>query len=735
MKCDPGYYCISGAVTSQETTSGKGMVCPIGHFCEAGTSHEMRCPDGQIQTNPGYGTCDPCPAGSLCYYEKDSILPTGTVSTCELTHYCPGGAGRIGIICPLGTKGTNTGLKTQYACDPCDLSKYCVDGGQLSPDVCAAGYYCYQGATSPAPISEPFAYECSPGRYCEMGTIQETPCPKQKFRKDKRGRNSDECSDCQPGQYCIASDPVPQDCTKGHYCPIRTTDPLSCPIGTYLDEIGKAQIYECKSCPAGYYCKSIGIPDYTLYKCPASNYCLERCVNPIACLAGFYLSGSGSKQSDCQGCTAGYFCPSGTPSQNPCEVGYECPAYSPAEVKCEKGYYCNITDLSPSMPVKLECPAGFYCPTGTINPIVCPDEYICPKRAYRPLKCPYGSFRNNSVNATGGVEIMDFCYYCPRGYYAADIDCQPCPAGYICLGKTKTKYPLDPILDYGYECPAGYYCLEKSMEPTPCPIMTYRAKKIGKNISDCLFCQENSYNDLIGQASCTKCGASAYSTIPANVTNETYIAASPEVRTKIVEAAQCKCKGSNRKYFKSDSSCRCISGFYQSKYGIESKTDDSSADCEPHVYSTCASGEIYSHEGKCVKANDCGSQCGTVGGAYSQVYGICVCNQAKTLSDICNETCLSKTIKSKPTQTGLFLWQYNASAVNCTIPWTNLSETFTATGINFTLGYNPNVIQSLSLGSSGFSGTYNPTPNILKKAGNFCKSLLGTSARRLLQTK
>lgn len=70
-------------------------------------------------------------------------------------------------------------------------------------------------------------------------------------------------------------------------------------------------------------------------------------------LAGTFLTTSGATdQSDCQPCTAGYYCPEGTPdpTANPslvCPAGFWCPegTEKAAQNPCPIGTYSNVAGL------------------------------------------------------------------------------------------------------------------------------------------------------------------------------------------------------------------------------------------------------------------------------------------------------------------------------------------------------------------------------------------------------
>ena len=287
---------------------------------------------------------------------------------------------------------------------------------------------------------------------------------------------------------------------------------------------------------------------------------------------------------------------------------------------------------------KFICPAGYFCPLGTTWPQNCTTGYVCPTGSIMPIKCPYGSFMRPGISIADMANLDYACIFCDAGYYSANNTCSPCPAGYVCLGKTITKYPVNVTTDHGYECPAGYYCLEKTITPVACPIGTYRNTKKGKNITDCILCPNNTFNDKTGQSACRKCGPSAQSGI-GNTT--------------------CTCLGRSREFFKSDSSCRCISGFYQTKYGISSTTDDSALDCEPHVFPTCGFGETYDHDGKCISKTACASQCNGGSGTYSDKYGVCICDNVQDLDSVCDESCRNASVKVDMNSTHIHVYNPN----------------------------------------------------------------------------
>ena len=88
------------------------------------------------------------------------------------------------------------------------------------------------------------------------------------------------------------------------------------------------------------------------------------------------------------------------------------------------------------------CPEGYYCPLGTGEPIKCNKG--------RGEICKEGSSFPSVTKTTATI--------CGPGFYFGYGGCIICEAGYVCLGNTSTKYPIDAVTEGGYECPIGNYC-------------------------------------------------------------------------------------------------------------------------------------------------------------------------------------------------------------------------------------------------------------------------------------
>ena len=81
---------------------------------------------------------------------------------------------------------------------------------------------------------------------------------------------------CFAGYYCPEGQTVRNPsaflCPKGYYCLEGSAEPTICPSGTYQDEI---MTYDCKECPAGFYCDNSIEPvvNATAYECPQGEIC------------------------------------------------------------------------------------------------------------------------------------------------------------------------------------------------------------------------------------------------------------------------------------------------------------------------------------------------------------------------------------------------------------------------------------------------------------------------------
>ena len=68
-QCDGGFYCTGGAILQNPSSLVYGDICPVGHYCPAGTSSPEPCPAGTYLSTEGAsasGDCVFCPSGRYC---------------------------------------------------------------------------------------------------------------------------------------------------------------------------------------------------------------------------------------------------------------------------------------------------------------------------------------------------------------------------------------------------------------------------------------------------------------------------------------------------------------------------------------------------------------------------------------------------------------------------------------------------------------------------------------------
>ena len=65
---------------------------------------------------------------------------------------------------------------------------------------------------------------------------------------------------CLPGYYCVEGSTRPDNaiCPEGYYCEIATVDPTPCPNGTFSNGTGLERESQCFQCTPGFYCNGLG---------------------------------------------------------------------------------------------------------------------------------------------------------------------------------------------------------------------------------------------------------------------------------------------------------------------------------------------------------------------------------------------------------------------------------------------------------------------------------------------
>ena len=520
LLCDAGVFCIASASDPTDITDEtRAITCPMGFFCEQGTEVPTMCPAGTYSDVTGLsesGECKDCEEGFYCYQGQtvtdDHSCPDG--------FYCPirtGDPYRInGVIdngltsvpdyelyCPLGHSCKDGILAV------CDNGSYQHQRGQISCEVCPAGYFCEVNPTDG--VKSPV--RCSQGSYCDEGSFEESQCDVGYYGHAEALMNSDQCAECLVGKFCenpgIGTEPV-DECEVNFFC-----EPGS------IDRFGQTPSTDSSNpCEAGSECPA---GTSSQIKCPAGFYSKESDLECVICEEDQYCQFSGtSEPADCE---PGFTCPnrdtefdvygdesniiqllvgdSGTADYNsfPCPLYHECPDGTISGMKiCDDNFYADDYGTINC----LSCPDGFTCQGGQITEL-CPTGRYC-RSGESAFPCPAGTYNPNA-----GASIDDDC----SSVSGADDDCAiengqclPCLAGHYCNELTGTTLPTNCQAGYfcneGSEnrqqndCPEGHYCPTGSARGIACPIGTYNTEKRQDSLDDCLACPEGKYCDKTG---------------------------------------------------------------------------------------------------------------------------------------------------------------------------------------------------------------------------------------------
>ena len=208
VPCEPGTYCINGVriacppgkFASLTLNSNKNCEgdCAAGHYCplESTSTIQIRC--GSPAVFCSIGSFEPQPVTEGWYSIVGAPDTRSDQEICPKGSYCVNGVARL---CPAGTYGGTTGLKTK------DCSGLCADG-----------FYCPEGSTSRTQIA------CPAGRYSQDGSNLL-------------------CKDCEPGYYCPEASVRPDQFECGGdmvYCPQGTGRPFNVTVGFYSTGGGSA---------------------------------------------------------------------------------------------------------------------------------------------------------------------------------------------------------------------------------------------------------------------------------------------------------------------------------------------------------------------------------------------------------------------------------------------------------------------------------------------------------------
>eukprot|EP00762_Andalucia_godoyi_P006881 ANDGO_08333.mRNA.1 variant len=442
--CAAGRICYKSSDTPLPSFGdSRGDLCPLGHYCLAGTVTPTACTNDTVNSNLGGSVpadCVPCPAGFTC-------VPGNPVPTpCVPGYYCE--INKSPVPCPPKTFNARNSATDASYCLPCPDSYYCP----------VSGISVYQ------------VYPCPPGSYCFNATTTPEPCPAGTYRPIGLGGNpKNDCLVCPQGQYCPNAGMVsPLNCPAKYYCPSGSSSPQTCLAGGYCPANSGSSVM----CPAGYFCPN-GTDNPTL--CPAGYYCPNGTNSIILCGAGFYCpNGTGPLPITCP---AGSYCSQGVFLPTACPLGSYCPAGSSAPTLCPLGYFgtagvsfrgtsaasCTICPpgtygAKSDRTECLVCPAGYICLGGTTSAAPtdeilqkgrqCRTGTYCPAGSSSETYCPAGTF-----NPTAGSSSADACLSCAANSYTPKVGmsaCLPCGASAssivgsstcVCVGQNRIFLP------------------------------------------------------------------------------------------------------------------------------------------------------------------------------------------------------------------------------------------------------------------------------------------------------
>jgi hypothetical protein len=437
-------------------------------------------------------------------------------------------------------------------------------------------------------------------------------------------------------------------CPVGHYCELESGVATPCPPGTYSNETALYTREQCRPCKAGHLCDDQAISNISAHVCPPGHFCPHASAEPIECPAGTYYNasktgtrvliifdmltrsqsevevqyqGPGAEELlDCVVCPVGSYCPTGTADPLACFNGTYCPEGSPTFLTVEGGWFSNrATGYQRTL-----CPANHRCPRGAAEPEPCDGRTICDAGSERGKLCPAG-FQVRNMSALGPAQT-NLCTPCPAGEYSTihqGPGCWPCEPGYRCFGATSKQFPTSRTDHNGVACDPGHFCPSGSSGGmVPCPEGQYNPAYGGSSPASCLLCDENSYNDQIGQEGCKPCGAFA---------------------TSVEGASACSCIGKFRTFSTTDSSCRCQPGYdFKNQLGQSVGEESGVEDCSPLVFDRCGSAaqnQTRAPDGTCVDVADCSAACPDGGGVRSEVLGVCTCHNDLGVDAKCNQAC------------------------------------------------------------------------------------------------
>ena len=383
-RCEPGYYCVAGSISSQ------AQKCPAGYYGSSGGHIDSSC-DGKCPA--GFW----CPSGSVSnkahrcaagYFGDTAGQITETCSgRCPAGYYCPSGTTTVGapptyeiqqalnldgyspssISEPAKNLGFIQAIAQYYGTDADAVrvvsTSALKDGGVIIQ---------YTVATTSASVRDASVTKAKnlivteKDRQALLTMLHTLGSLTQTSRVAGLTSPSVSQRDSTASIACVEID---------EYCPIGSSAPLKVPSGSRHVRNADGRAYDTTSCDRGTWCINGAVQ-----KCPAGNFGASK----------------GVQTSDCSGaCSAGYFCEAGSTRAVQAECGsraalsgddptkYFCPSGSAAPRLVKTGYYTaceddSTTSCTQKRRVKeLPCGVGYLCANGYQKRAVQWDASLC----------------------------------------------------------------------------------------------------------------------------------------------------------------------------------------------------------------------------------------------------------------------------------------------------------------------------------------------------------------------
>lgn len=508
-----------------------------GYYYPAGTTAPVQCPAGTFGNGGiGIGGVHPTTAACSGQCSEGYYCPAGSVNStavpCPAGSYCPTGSA-VPTLCPAGTYGNTTMLKTALCSGPCPAGTSCPPGTiNATPGSCPAGYACpsLAGIVGSRPST---ATTSSTGRFLRApsGFIGWNPISTNNIHP-VNGCAAGNCpgmvigacgnftnvTDAVFSTYTISSTPftcsmltAPVQCPAGTYSPAGAVTCLTTPAGSYSGVGASAAI----PCPAGYYCPTTGTiplgsssslvgPQPT--PCPGGTYRGDTGRTAVTeCLACSPQEYSQPGSSVCTRCPAGTWTDAGAAAGSTCQT---CPAGKVLTIDSGNSnqiafdaLVAAVTPAALNTLIDAASRATTAAAQATASANISTNApgvfalYGLPGYSLASCTgCAAGTFAGNNSGSTVGSGSSAITYPFPVG---GTYPCPSCPPGTqsragatICTSTScnQGEYVVGTACT---TCPIGSYC--DGLIATNCP-PGYSSSAGSYQYTQCIPCPKNSFS-------------------------------------------------------------------------------------------------------------------------------------------------------------------------------------------------------------------------------------------------